>query len=93
MSIQYQVIETGFFGGKLYSPNHPRRSVLVVDKPFKEKEKPSWLGDILGKETPAQKKAREKAAEALKKQVDDGRKDVANASFMGDGETTGVETL
>lgn len=94
MPIVYKVESPGFWNGMMYSPRHPRRNVLSVDKAFKPKEKPSWLGDELKAETPAQKRARDAAVKELQRKVDDDRKAITDASFMGDGEkSTTVETL
>ena len=41
---QYKVIKRGFFHGRMYDPLG-KRPVLVVDEPFKDGEKPSWIGD------------------------------------------------
>lgn len=97
----YKVLKQGFFGGKLYSPEG-KRSVLHTEKPFPSKDKkeqvPSWL-EAIKSETPAQAKARKtaetKATKAAAKKAEDDKKDIDEASFMGDGESTAnpVETL
>lgn len=96
----YKVISKGFHGGHLYDPNGKRR-VLHAEKPFPSKDKkeqiPEWLEAIQG-ETAAQAKARKgaetKAANAAKKEADEQQKEIAEASFMGEGETSNaVETL
>ena len=99
----YKVLQKGFFGGRLYDPAG-KRPVLHTDKPFPLKNKveqvPSWLEPITKAETPAQAKARKaaetKAANAAKKEAEQNQKDIAEASFMGEGETgssNAVETL
>tara|TARA_R110000787_G_C13443392_1_gene446707 strand:+ start:28553 stop:28852 length:300 start_codon:yes stop_codon:yes gene_type:complete len=96
----YKVISKGFFGGHLYDPAGKRR-VLHTEKPFPSKDKkeqvPAWLEAIQG-ETAAQAKARKtaetKATNAAKKEADEQQKDIAEASFLGAGETnSNVETL
>lgn len=96
----YKVISKGFFGGHLYDPAGKRR-VLHTEKPFPSKDKkeqvPAWLEAIQG-ETAAQAKARKtaetKAANAAKKEADEQQKEIAEASFLGAGETnSNVETL
>lgn len=96
----YKVIAPGF-DGKLYSPTG-KRNVLHRDKPFpmedKKEQVPSWL-ERVKEESAAQKKKREaaekKAAEAAAQKTEDDQKEIADASFMGDGEQSGsnVETL
>lgn len=96
----YKVLKPGFFGGRLYDPEGKRR-VLHTDKKFPMKGKveqvPTWL-EAIKTETAAQKASREasdlKAAEAaaLKNEAD--QKEIADASFMGAGESVNtVETL
>ena len=97
----YNVIKKGFHAGKIYDPEG-KRKVLHTEKPFPSKNKkeqvPSWLEPIKA-ETPAQAKARKtaekKAAEAAKKKAAEDQKDIADASFLGEGENTesNVETL
>tara|TARA_R110002126_G_scaffold198829_2_gene346392 strand:+ start:756 stop:1061 length:306 start_codon:yes stop_codon:yes gene_type:complete len=98
----YKVISKGFHGGLLYDPEGKRR-VLHTEKPFPSKDKkekvPAWL-EATKAETPAQAKARKaaetKAAKAAKKKNEEDNKDIAEASFLGDGETAtsaAVETL
>lgn len=99
----YKVLKPGFFGGRLYDPTG-KRPVLHTDKPFPLKNKveqvPSWLKPIDKAETAAQAKARKaaetKAANAAAKKAEQDQKDIADASFMGEGETgqsSAVETL
>lgn len=98
----YKVLGKGFYGGRMYDPAG-KRPVLYTDKPFPSKggkeQVPSWLEIIDKPETPAQAKARKaaetKAANAAKKQAQQDQKDVADASFMGEGELgqSTVETL
>ena len=99
----YKVIKKGFYNGTIYDPNGKRR-VLHTEKPFPSKDKkeqvPSWL-EAIKAETAAQAKARKaaetKATNAAKKKAEDDQKDIDNASFLGDGESTktdsNVETL
>tara|TARA_R110000737_G_scaffold73663_1_gene102517 strand:+ start:2401 stop:2718 length:318 start_codon:yes stop_codon:yes gene_type:complete len=102
----YKVISKGFFSGHLYDPAGKRR-VLHTEKPFPSKDKkeqvPAWLEAIQG-ETAAQAKARKtaetkaaNAANAAKKEADEQQKDIAEASFLGTGESgntdSNVETL
>jgi len=95
----YKVISKGFCG-RLYDPEGKRR-VLHTKKPFPKKDKkeqvPTWLERIKA-ETAAQTKKRlaaeKKAADADAKKAADDRTEIADASFMGDGEKSGaVETL
>lgn len=98
----YKVLQKGFYGGRQYDPAG-KRPVLHTDKPFPSKggkeQVPSWLEATAKPETPAQAKARKaaetKAANAAKKQAEQDQKDIAEASFMGDGEqaSSAVETL
>jgi len=87
---QYKVIARGFFNGRLYDPDG-KRPILTTDKPFKKNEMPSWLQDM-PKETAAVRKKREaqeasrEAADAEKAEQD--KKDIADASFMGEGESS-----
>lgn len=95
----YKVISKGFLGGKIYDPEGKRR-VLHTEKPFPSKDKkeqvPVWLEAIEG-ETPNQARGRKaaetKAANAAKKKAEDDAKDIADASFLGDGETTQTGTV
>lgn len=96
----YKVKSKGFFAGKIYDPDG-KRTVLHTEKPFPSKDKkeqvPSWL-EAIKSETPAQAKARKaaetKAANAAKKKAEDDKKDIADASFLGEGESPSqVETL
>lgn len=90
---QYKVVKPGFYDSKLYSPDHPTRNVLRTDKPFAKGKTPSWLKPMKA-ETPAQKKAREKAevnkatADADKAKED--QSDIDSVTFT---ESPGVETL
>lgn len=98
----YKVLEPGFYGGRMYAPDG-KRPVLHTDKPFPKKgnkeQVPKWLEPITKTETAAEKKKREtaekKAAKAAADKVEQDQKDVAEASFMGDGEqaSSAVETL
>jgi hypothetical protein len=98
----YKVIEKGFYGGRIYDP-HGKRRVLHTDKPFPKKNNkeqvPSWLEPITNTETAAEKKKREaaekKAAKAAADKAEQDQKDIADASFMGEGEkaSSAVETL
>ena len=85
---QYKVIATGFYGGKLYSPEG-KRSVLHTDKPFPKKKLPSWLAEM-PTETDAVRKKRE-AQEASRKtaaaeKAEQDQTDINNASTTGEGE-------
>ena len=98
----YKVLQKGFYGGRQYDPAG-KRPVLHTDKPFPSKggkeQVPSWLEATAKPETPAQAKTRKaaqaKAREAAKKQAEQDQKDIAEASFMGEGESgqSAVETL
>ena len=99
----YKVKNKGFHGGKIYDPEG-KRTVLHTEKPFPAKNKveqvPSWL-ERFKEETAAQAKARKgaetKAANKAAKEHEDAQKDIAEASFLGEGESTNtdsnVETL
>ena len=96
----YKVKSKGFFDGKLYDPEG-KRTVLHTEKPFPNRPKskvedvPSWL-EAIKSETPAQasvrKGAETKAANAAKKKAEADKKDIAEASFLGETANT-VETL
>lgn len=98
----YKVLQKGFYGGRQYDPAG-KRPVLHTDKPFPSKggkeQVPSWLEATAKPETAAQAKARKaaetKAANAAKKKAEQDQKDIAEASFMGEGESgqSAVETL
>ncbi|QGT52260.1 hypothetical protein [Vibrio phage MZH0603] len=89
----YKVKQMGFFDGRLYDPNG-KRPVLHTDKELKPV--PKWLEPIKS-ETPAQAKKRKaaesKAAKAAAEKAEADKQDIAEASFMGDGESSNVETL
>jgi hypothetical protein len=98
----YKVISKGFHGGLLYDPEG-KRTTLHTEKAFPSKggkEKvPSWLEAIAG-ETIAQARARKgaetKAANAAAKKAAEDKKEIAEASFLGEGEaakSSAVETL
>ena len=96
----YKVLSKGFHGGRLYDPEGKRRT-LHTEKPFPSKDKkeqvPQWL-EALKSETAAQAKARKgaetKAANAAAKKAEEDQKEIADASFLGEGESTStVETL
>lgn len=95
----YKVLKKGFFHGKLYDPEG-KRPVLHTEEPFPMKDKkeqvPSWLEPIES-ETPAQAKKRKaaesRAAKATANKAEADKQDIAAASFMGDGESSNVETL
>ena len=99
----YKVISKGFHGGRMYDPDG-KRKMLHTDNAFPLKNKveqvPSWLEAVKG-ETPAQAKARKgaetKAANAAAKKAKDDRQEIADASFLGEGESvnagSNVETL
>lgn len=75
---QYKVTSKGFFDGKLYDPSG-KRTVLTVDKPFKEV--PSWLKPMA---EPAKSRAKSRAKSAPK----------TEPSFMEDeASPTNVEVL
>ena len=96
----YEVISKGFINGRLYDPEG-KRQVYHADKPFpKEGNKeqvPSWL-KAMPSETIAQARVRttaeKKAAIASSKKAEADKKDIADASFLGEGESSKtVETL
>jgi len=96
---RYKVDAPGFFDGELYKPDG-KRNILTVDKPFtKDNPMPSWVSKMPTESAAAKKKreAREtKAAEddAAKNKSDN--KDIADASFLGAGESgsgSQVETI
>lgn len=95
----YKVKSKGFFDGKIYDPDG-KRTMLHTEKPFPKKNNkeqvPSWL-EAIKSETPAQAKARKaaetKAANAAKKKAEDDKKDIADASFLGEGESTQTNTV
>ncbi len=94
---RYKVLEPGFYGSVLYKPDHPRRNVLVTDKPFPKGKLPSWLKPMKD-ETATAAKARVKkdtaADKAAQTKAADDQKDIQNASFLGEGENANpVETL
>lgn len=80
----YQVKRKGFFGGKLYDPDG-KRPVLSVDKPFTDKDMPSWVTPI--KETAAPKARTKGKAKAKVESPKD------EPSFMEDDASNSVETL
>ena len=84
---QYQVVKKAFFGGKLYDPSG-KRPVLTVDKPFTEKNIPSWVKPI--KEA-APVKAKAKAKPRAKAKATATPKD--EPSFMDGDASKSVETL
>jgi len=93
---QYRVKARGFFEGRLYDPLGKRKT-LHTDKPFKKGEMPSWLCEMPA-ETAAAKKKRLAAAKAAKAKAKSDNADIANASFLGAGESAPssdpvVETL
>ena len=94
---RYKVIAPGFANGMLYKPNG-KRSVLHTDKPFTKKNPmPSWLTDM-PKESEAVRKKREaqekSQAEADGDKSEQDKKDIQDASFLGEGEAgSKVETL
>lgn len=98
---RYKVKAPGFWDGKMYSPTG-KRQIVHTDKPFpkskktKEEDVPAWL-ELMPEESPAQRKKREEAEAAAKKAAEDkaqdDRKDIENASFLGEGESANIETL
>lgn len=96
---QYQVTAVGFYNGVMYDPDGKRKT-LTTDKPFPKDKIPSWLKAIKP-ETTDQKKKREaaekKAAEEAADKADADEKDIADASFLGEGESaeagSTVETI
>lgn len=106
---RYKVIETGFFNGKMYSPNGKRKELHTAE-PFPKSTKglkkgqkgveqvPSWL-KRLPDQSPAEEQARiaveEAEALAAAEALANDQKEIENASFMGEGEKadSGVETL
>jgi len=89
----YKVKEKGFFDGMLYDPDG-KRHILHTDVELESV--PKWLEPIKS-ETPVQAKKRKasdaKANKAASDKAADDRKDIAEASFMGSGESSNVETL
>ena len=86
--------------GRMYDPEG-KRPILYAEKPFpsvkKKEQVPSWLERIKS-ETAAQVKARveleAEKAEAEKVKAEEDQKEIAEASFLGEGENSGtVETL
>ncbi len=93
---KYEVIEKGFYQGKLYDPNGKRRN-LFTEKAFKKA--PSWLKAVKA-ESAAEKKKREAAEKdalaADQKKADEDKKAIEDMNFMGEGEksqSSVVETL
>lgn len=78
---QYQVVKKAFFGGKLYDPAG-KRTVLTVDKPFTEKNIPSWVKPIK-EAAPVKAKSKPRTKATTPKD---------EPSFMAD-ESASVETL
>jgi hypothetical protein len=107
---RYKVIAPGFFNGKTYNPNGKRR-VLHTDKPFPKSTKgvkkgetaqemvPSWLKRLPDESLADEQKRKDAeaaAALAAKEKAENDRKDIGDASFMGEGEKADfgdVETL
>lgn len=87
---RYKVIARGFANGRLYDP-HGKRTVLHRDTKFpmdgKKELVPSWL-EPMAADAPRTSKAR-----PTKKAVEQAKKDIDAASFMGAGESGAVETL
>jgi len=77
---RYKAKAQGFFGGVTYDPRPGRRNYLITDKPIKPL--PSWL-ELAGKESAAQKKAREEKDAAAHASVKAAKTDINVASFMG----------
>jgi hypothetical protein len=96
---RYKVVAIGFHGGHLYDPNGKRR-VLHTDKPFKKGKLPSWLEEMKPESAAVRKKREAQeastAAAAAEKSEQD-QQEIADASFMGEGENaapgSAVETL
>ena len=96
----YKVISVGFINGRLYDPEG-KRPVYHAEKPFPMKDKkeqvPSWM-KAMPSETVAQARSRtdaeKKAAIASSKKAEADKKDIEDASFLGEGESSKtVETL
>jgi len=96
---RYKVIAPGFFDGELYKPDG-KRNVLTVDKPFtKDNPMPSWVSKMTTESAAARKKreaAEAKAADADAAKNESDNQDIADASFLGEGESgsgSKVETI
>ncbi len=87
----YKVLERGFHDGRLYDPKGKRRT-LHVDKPFPKGKEPSWLEPIKA-ESAAEKRKRQATGKADQAKAASDQKDINELSFMGEGESAGVETL
>lgn len=89
----YKVKRMGFFDGRLYDPEG-KRPVLHTDQELKPI--PNWLEPIESETTAQAKKrkaAESRAAKAAVKKAEADKQDIATASFMGDGESSNIETL
>lgn len=91
---RYKVKSPGFYNGEYYDPTG-KRSVLTTEKPFNKKNPiPSWLAEM-PKESEAVRKKREaqekREADFNAGQVQQGAKDINEASFLGDGEAVAGE--
>ena len=94
----YKVLSPGFINGRLYDPDG-KRPVLHADQPFPKKggkeQVPSWL-EAIQSETAAEAKKRKtaetKAAKAAAEKSAEDKKDIAEASFMGEGEKSNTVT-
>lgn len=91
---RYKVTARGFMGSIFYEPGHPRKGVVITDKPLKLV--PSWL-ELMEEETAAQKKSRKKAeagktkADAEKTEQD--KVDIDSVTFTESEPGANVETL
>jgi hypothetical protein len=95
---RYKVDAPGFYDGKFYNPEG-KRQFLDVDLPFTDKNPiPSWISKIPEESADVKKKREayeksEKAADKAKAKQD--KKDIKEASFMGEGEEVSktIETI
>lgn len=87
---RYKVKAPGFFGGKMYHPEG-KRPILHVDKPFTEKDMPSWveeMPDETAEETEARLQREAAEADAAKEKNDQDQQDIDDMTFLGDGESS-----
>lgn len=92
---RYKVIARGFHDKKLYDPEG-KRKFLDTPKPFPKKKLPSWLAEM-PKESTAVKNKREAQEESRQaadaEQDEQNAEDIQEASFLGEGESSVVETI
>ena len=93
---RYEVLEPGFFEGKLFKPGHPKHGVVHTDMPLKPV--PIWLklmpDETAGQKTKRVAKASKSSKAAVQKKAED-EADIKGASFLADAGGTGstVEPL